>query len=257
MNRCCFKLCASALCGLLLAYAPSQGQETAPGNEEGFAIAEVLRIAQANVRERGGLQRLLALNSVRVRGTLRQGEATVTLTVFKRRPNRLRVEAEARGQVTFVTYDGRTGWRWTSEADAKPQAMTGLERQLLRLQARFANSLDELDPSRVEDFRAVPRTDGEGVEFYRLRLGLPGGGYEEIFLDGETFLEQRVDLYAMRDEMPLTTLYSDYKDIDGYQVAHRVVSTHDGETLSELVIEDVRFNLGVIPSMFAPPRAQD
>lgn len=230
--------------------------ESGSSSEQAVTQADkeaLLRLAQANVRARGGLGAIDRLNSVRVRGVIRQGALESQLIVLKKRPDMIRVETRAGGRETYVAYDGERAWLWTNDPAAVPQELEGLERRLLGLQARFAGALDNLSLLRVLAYQEVPTTDGAGIEFYRVRLGLSDGSYQDIFIDGETFLEQRVELYALEGESPLVTLYDDYRTISGYPVAHRVTSVFDGETLSETTVEDVRFNLGVIPTLFRPP----
>ncbi len=235
----------------LYAQEPAAEELTAETKEK------ALRLAQANVQARGGFGAIGRLNSVRVRGVMRQGDLESQLIVIKKRPNQIRVETKAGGRETYVAFNGRQAWLWTNDLEEAPQPMEGLEKRLLQLQAQFAGALDGLSLLRVLEYQEVPTTDGTGIEFYRLRLRLDGGGHQDVFLDGETFLEQRVELYALEGQPPLVTLYDDYRRVSGYPVAHRVTSVFEGETLSETTVEDVRFNIGVIPTLFRPPQRDE
>lgn len=89
-------------------------------------------------------------------------------------------------------------------------------------------------------------------------VGADDGDLEsnQVWIDAERLLLVRIIQQEKRgDRLVITdTRVGDYKDVDGYPVAHEFVSTRDGKPYFRELYEDVRVNADLPEGIFDPAR---
>ena len=98
----------------------------------------------------------------------------------------------------------------------------------------------------------------EGRKAYRLRVTLPSGAVERIWVDAETFLDVRQDHEARRAGSAPTTVsvfYRNYQTFEGLQIPV-VIETRapTSGTGDRMVIDKVALNQPLDDARFAKPR---
>ena len=107
-------------------------------------------------------------------------------------------------------------------------------------------------PGRIEP--AEERTE-EGRAFHVVRIQPEGGRAFELWLDAKTWLADRIVEKTTRDTV--TTLFSDYRAVDGVRLPFRQRTTN-GETKYDTVVhlESIEVNPRVEEARFAPPASK-
>ena len=89
-----------------------------------------------NVAARGGLEKLKAVKTMRLTGTMKVGDDTMPSVLELKRPNKSRWQFTFDGQTAVQAFDGKAGWMWMPFAGmTEPQAMSAEEKQEAEQQA--------------------------------------------------------------------------------------------------------------------------
>ena len=107
-------------------------------------------------------------------------------------------------------------------------------------------------------YHGLTRIEGN-IECYHLKIRYPNGAYVDHYLDAKTFYERKTIKHEIVDdeERINTSFPSDFRYVDGVVFAYRVViSDHNGER-SELNLDEVRINSGILDTIFQMPNDQN
>ena len=237
-----FRTSALALTGLLLASTVSA--QTAD------------ELIAKNVAARGGLDKIKAVKSVRMTGTMAVGpglEAPFTLEM--KRPKSMRVEFTLQGLTGIQAYDGQTAWMVMPFMGKKdPEAMPADETKMADEQADFDGELvDYKDKGSTVEF--IGKEQVEGADAYKLKVTLKGGDVRYVFLDAEYFLAIRSEgTRTIRGtQVDFESSIGDYKEVGGLMFPHSVESGAKGNpqrqkmTITKVEldpeIDDARFKM--------------
>jgi hypothetical protein len=214
-------------------------------------------VARAN-QARGGVEKLRALQAVRMTGTMTiasQANAPVTrITMEKKRPRRSRFEFTAQGRTGVQAYDGREAWGIPPVAGARP------ERLPEEMAGELVNEADIEGP--LVDHKAkghkvalVGREKLDGKDAVRLRVTLKSGDAEDVLLDATSYLELRSERRRVvrGTEIELETRFGDYREVGGLLWPHTIEVGPKGRPEKQLVtfekievdpaIDDARFRM--------------
>jgi zinc protease len=204
------------------------------------------------IAAKGGLDRLQQIQSLRAEATTRVTEKTSTGTIstvtFIQYPDRYRVEAQADGRRIVQVYaDGRY---WIQDAQGAREAPVSvrdeihdsIQRDVVPLLLRASTGkLSVADAPSEDQSVAAVSISGEGMRPVTL------------FIDRASGLIVR-EQYASSDGTGVVQeRYSDYRAVDGVQVAFKTVVQRPGAPLIERVVENIRFNVPLQASLFVRP----
>ena len=230
---------------------------TAAAQESDLTIDDILK---KSIDARGGLEKLKAVESVKMTGKLVMGggqmEAPWTLQ-FKR-PANMRVDMEFQGQSVVQGYDGETAWMinpFTGGADAQKMGED---------EAEGMKEGSDLDGPLV-DYKAkghkislAGKEDLVGRSVYKLKIDKKNGKTETVYLDATTFLP--VKTVALRkmmgNEMEMETFISDYKAVSGVQMPYLIDSKSGGNSVMTITLEKIEANVPVEAAQFKMPAAK-
>lgn len=208
-----------------------------------------------NLESKGGLTRLRALQSIKQTARINMQGMEATMTVFQKRPNRVRQEMSIAGQTVINAFDGVTPWIINPLVDAsrRPIAITGPQADMLREQGDFDGPL--------VDYKAKGYTiDLVGLEplgdrkVHHLRVVSASRQIVHLFLDAETALE--VKRTTEVEALKLEQEFSDYRVVDGMRVPFVIRLLTNGVPQSELRVQSVEFNLAMDDAIFRMPKGQ-
>ncbi len=214
---------------------------------------------------RGGLDKLNAINTVRVTGVVLMqgghgghggGNVEMPMRMEYQLPQqRVRIEYEMQGNTTVNAYDGEKGWTiqpFTGMSNA--QEMGAVQLKQTRNQSDFLGVLVNYQEKghRVE----LQGTENiEGTDAYKLKITLANGDTEYLYLDKDHYLPFRKLSKINMNGTEVETIINigDYKEVDGIVFAHSlsVVLKGGAQTITynniELDIEvpDKRFIMPV------------
>jgi hypothetical protein len=208
-------------------------------------------IVNRNVTARGGLQAWRAVETITMTGKMGAGgnqratlpvpstgghkgegglqgvherrveEVQLPFEMDLARPHKARVELQVKGQAAIQVYDGSNGWKlrpFLNRSDVEP--FTAEEMKLASMES-------ELDGFFVDYAAKGTRIELDGTEkvedrdTYKLKLTLKSGDVTHIWVDGQTFLETKVEGHPRRLDgtfHPVEVYYRDYRNVNGLQI---------------------------------------
>ena len=216
---------------------------------------DVKALIDRAIKGKGGLERLRAIRTVEaVSDTIveTQGrKVSIPTTIRVRYPGGFRIDSEMPAGPVVQVFESGTYWvrdsRGTNVApDAAADSMRGnVQRDSIAL-------LLALSDGRVQARRGADVTvDGRTLPV--LDVDLKPGGPVTLMLDPATGLILRERYPAAASGGQIEEIFSDYRDVNGVQVAFAVVVRHPQLGEMTRVMRQFNFNVPLDPGLFAKP----
>lgn len=237
-------------------------------------------IVQKNVSARGGLDAWRSVQSIKMTGTMEAGgnrrptlavpdvrpgkempaarptqEAQLPFVLELKRPRKMRMELQFKGQTAIQVFDGTNGWKlrpFLNRHQVEPY--TAEELKSTQMQS-------ELDGPLVDCARKGTKVELEGIEkvqgndAYKLKLTLKNGETQHVWIDAKTFLESKVEGTPRRMDgkyHPVSTYPKDYEQVNGVVVPHTLETSVEGYSQVETIhIDQVSINPKLDDTLFA------
>lgn len=215
-------------------------------------------------------EKFAEVNSVYAEGKVITQGMEMPFVQKSERPGKIRLEVTVQGNQMVQAYNGETGWMitpWIGTDDA--QDMGEDEVEGMKEQADFEGKLWNWK-EKVENLELIGKEDMEGTEVYKLKMTekliLKEGETEEeaepnvryYYMDAEDFVILKVQLKKnMRGaEVEIENYQSNYKEVDGFIMAHSMETKMGGQTYTQISIEKVEFNKEFEDSIFERPEKE-
>jgi hypothetical protein len=204
------------------------------------------QIVDKSVAARGGLQAWRGVQTLSLQGKMAAGgnqratlpvpapdsqqlmlphrpaeEAQLPFVMELKRPRKMRLELQVKGQTAVQVYDGMNGWKlrpFLNRHDAEPYSDAEL---------KIATNREDLDGPLV-DYAAKGshvELDGtekvEGHDTYKLKVTEKTGRSLHVWVDAQTFLEAKIEGQPRTldgREHPVEVYYRDYRTVDGLRI---------------------------------------
>ena len=158
-----------------------------------FALTQTAEeLVNKNIQAKGGMEKIKAIHSVRMTGTLNGGGGfSAAIGQENERPNLVRQTFSLQGMSAITAYDGSTGWQIQPFGGHKDPELMGEDdlRGLLR-DADFDGPLvDYKEKGNTVEYLGHDIVDGDDA--LRLKVTQKNGDIIYYFLDPDTFLEIR------------------------------------------------------------------
>ena len=262
---------------LLLAVGCAVGADSATKS----ARLSAADIAARNVSARGGLEAWRAIQAMTMTGKMEAGgndrptlampgaskkaarlpaarpkdQVQLPFVMELKRPRKSRIEIKFNGQTAVQVYDGANGWKlrpFLNRHQVEPY--TAEEMKAAGLQS-------DLDGPLVEYAAKGTKVDLEGMEkveghdTYKLKLTLKNGGVQHLWVDGQSFLEVKIEGTPRRLDgkyHAVATYFRDYRPVDGVVVPYIFETAVEGVRQTEKIqLEKVAVNPKLEDSLFA------
>lgn len=242
---------ARFLFGLLLCFLPLH-----------VAAQTADEIVKKAIDARGGLEKIKAVQSERITGTVSLGpgvEGTVVLEL--ERPHKLHSEIIVEGQKIMRVYDGKSaGWMVNPFAENKDvQPMSEQDLKDMPEESDLDGPLVEYK-AKGGQIELVGKEDMEGKAAYHLKLTGKNGDVRSYFLDAATFLTLKWQgIRTIEDKpIPWESNLSDYREVSGLKFPFKIEQGSPGTPyLQMLTIVKVEVNPKIDEAHFAKPAALD
>lgn len=168
--------------------------------------------------------------------------------------DRLRLDLDLSGSVQIRTVLN-AGRAWKATSGAPSEELTGKSLAQTRLghpSIHFGDWRKYYD-----DVRVVREGASGGRKGYAIQLESAGLPPTLVFLDAETgdILQTRQTMWSVAGPVPLTTTYSDYREVGGMRVPHRYIESSEmgGRTIYQ--VERVEVGVELAPDTFTLERS--
>ncbi|HYX74431.1 MAG TPA: hypothetical protein VE819_07090 [Steroidobacteraceae bacterium] len=216
-------------------------------------------LAAKNVAAKGGIDKLNAIQSLRMSGKLLLNGGTIELgyTVLVERPSSIRYEVQLQGLTRVQAYDGSQAWQINPFQGRKdPEKLSADDAKgLAEDAADFAGSLVDYQAKGYKlDYLGTE--DIDGTEAHKLRVTRPNGDVAYVYLDPDYFLEIRTVNRRIEHGIPNETIteYGDYEKVDGVYLPFALESYEKGSSDRQKVqIEKAQANVAPDKSVFGLP----
>jgi outer membrane lipoprotein-sorting protein len=215
-------------------------------------------IIARNLKARGGIENIKAIQTLRTTGTMTLGPGIeVPVVIEQKRPNMMRMEVTLQGTTITQAYDGKTGWQINPMQGRKtPEPLPEEALRQMDLQA-------DVDRSPLVDYKAKGSTAEllgkdkvEGADAYKIKLTLKTGDTLVIYIDAEQFLEVKIDsrMKTRGTEVESESTVGDYKDVGGLMIAHAMEGGQKGvPQRQKMTIQKVELNVPIEDARFKMP----
>ncbi len=224
------------------------------------AAQTVDEIIAKNVDAHGGMAKLKAIKSLRMTGRIGLGqglEAPLVLEV--QRPKNMRLEITVQGMTIVQAYDGATGWQvvpFTGSTD--PQPMSADELKDAEDQADLDGPLVGYQ-EKGHKVELEGKENVEGADCFKLKVTKKNGDIQYYFVDSDSHLELKVEVKrnVRGTETEVEMSLGDYKDVDGYIMAHAIsVGAKGSPQRQSMILDKVEINPTLDDARFKMPAAK-
>jgi len=225
-----------------------------------------------NLESRGGAERLKAISTRRVAGTVtvqvqmppgaqQQAQPApqtleMPMEVLAKRPNLMLQEMRMQDRRVVTAFDGQQAWAINPMIGPSAQLLQGVQADLIRDQAQFDGPL-AYAKQRGDKMEVLGKEEVDGASAWK-RTITHGDKTTTVYLDEKTALERKVSASVNQGDTQLLveSVISDYQPVDGVMVPRRVQTLVGGQTQATVTIDNVEFNLPLEDSQFKMPTGQ-
>ena len=212
-----------------------------------------------NLAARGGADKLRAIQTMHLTGSISFGDQSSPIDVKANRPAQIREDFAIQGTNITRAYDGSKGWQaQKKDAENKVEELTGVEADNIREEAENAIGGPLLDYSKKGGkVESLGRDTYDGKPVFKLKITTHMGTTITQYLDAATYLEVHEDIERSANGklMLIVEDVSDYRDVGGVKYAHRFVSgSKDNPKASTFQVDKVELNIPVDETAFAMPK---
>lgn len=221
------------------------------------AVAQTAdELVDKNIQARGGLDKIKAIQTLRVSGNAVAGGTPVVIVNEYSRPDLVRETFTVAGMTAIQAYDGTTGWQISPFSGRKdPELLGEDDLRDLQLDADFEGPMvDYKAKGNQVEFLGHDTVDGDDA--LRLKVTLKDGDIVYYYLDPDTYLEIRKETQEfIRGSVKETfTDLGSYKAVAGvmfpYSITTGSKNNPDGMTIT---VDKIEANVAIPASDFAVP----
>ncbi len=215
-------------------------------------------IIAANLKSKGGLEKIKATTTVRMTGSvvgrdMSGQEVKGTMAMVAKRPNLMRRDATVGGQKIVNAFDGKS--LWMSVGPNPPQELPGSQSAYAGQDAEF-DSVFVNYKEKGHKIQFVGKDGADGAPVYHLRVTKKGGPPQDFYLDADTGLEKKISVSLRTPDgasMTSVTEFLDYRTVDGRMVPFTIRTLQNGTVASTTTLDKVEFNAPVDDAFFRMP----
>ena len=211
-----------------------------------------------NVQAKGGLEKLKAIQTLRLTGKIRFGGVDATFVQMSKRPQMLRIEFALQGLTGVNAYDGSVGWRISPfQGRVDPEQISEDEVKQMQMDADLEGPLVDYK-TKGHTVEYLGTEDVDGTDAHKLKVTLKNGNVRYIYLDPDYFLEIRqLDQVRIRGAQQETeTDLGNYEQVNGVYFPFSVEIGTKGEPKNQkITFEKVEANVDLNDSLFHFPAA--
>lgn len=223
------------------------------------ADLSVDEILSRNAEARGGVEKLAAVQSMRLTGRLSMGGMEAPFTMSKKRPRMVKMEFTIQGMTGTQAFDGTNGWMVMPFMGKKdPEAISGDMLEELEDQADFDGPFIDY-AKKGNKVELLGQADVEGAPAYKLKLTRKEGNETTVYIDVETFLEVKMEARRKMQgqEIEGETTLGNYREVEGLLIPFSIEIKPKGAPAGQTItIEKAEINPTIEDAAFRMPAAE-
>ncbi len=208
-----------------------------------------------NVEARGGLDKMKAVQSMRMTGKMMMGGMELPVVIEMKRPANSRIEFTFQGMSGVQAYDGKSGWTIAPGGPKDPEPMSAEELKDAEEQSDMDGPLVDYK-SKGNKVELVGKEKVEGSDAWKLKVTLKSGDVRYTYLDADTYLEIKGESKRTirGSEAEIETTIGDYKEVEGLLIPFSIQAGAKGtDQKQNIVIEKVELNPTLDVARFKMP----
>jgi hypothetical protein len=222
------------------------------------AAQTVDEVIAKSFEARGGLDKLKAVQSVRMTGTISGGPMDVPMVIEMKRPASVRMEVTVQGALAVQAYDGTTACGISPMGTGQPETLPAEAARALAAQADIDGPFvdSEAKGHRVE---LLGREKAGGRDAFKLKVTRKDGGVEYYFFDALSYLPVRVEgkQVVQGTEIEGEGTIGDYKEVGGFLWPHSMQNGVKGRPEKQTItIDRIEINPPIDDARFRRPAAK-
>lgn len=212
-----------------------------------------------NIQARGGLEKIKAIQSLRMTGSFDAGGFKAVVGSESKRPNLLRETFAFQGMTQVQAYDGASAWHiWPFGGKKDPELMGEDDSRGLVENADFDGPLvDAAAKGNTVEYLGHDQVDGDDA--YKLKVTLKNGDILYYFLDPDTYLEIQIEkqMFIRGSVRERVTLLGSYKPVNGVMYPFSIESgaKNDPDGRGKITLTKIEANVSVDDKSFKMPSA--
>ena len=217
-------------------------------------IAQTSKEIVTNMIEaQGGKAALGKIKDMTLTGTLEIVSMGLSgsLTMYRKEPNKARMDMEFMGMVITQAYDGENAWG-VDPNTGSVQDMPEEQAKELKRMAMGNEAL--LNPEKFGiTYTYKGKETIEGNDYVVVEQAFDDGHIDTLYLDAKTYLLHKTKALSSNMagvEVDTETYITDYKKIEGTMVFHTMRVVQEGEESMVMTFTEVAINSGLEDSLF-------
>ena len=233
------------------------GIATAAASPTGLTVDQII---EKNIAARGGLKAWHDIQTMTMSGKMDAGgknNAQLPFVMKLKRPRMSRLELQFQGKTAIQVYNGENGWKvrpFLGRLEVEPYSAAELQ---------IAADEQELDGPLIDHEAKGTRVElvgeepVEGHDAYKLKLTMKNGDVRHLWVDGQSFLEVKIEGAPRKLNGKFHNVeiyYRDYRSTGGLKIPYLLETMVEKIKPSrKIAIESVLLNPKLEGSAFAKP----
>jgi outer membrane lipoprotein-sorting protein len=213
-----------------------------------------------NIKARGGIEKIRAIQSLRTSGKMFSGEGDYSVELIYaqmiKRPGMIRQEVSTQGLTAVGAYDGSLGWQIQPfEGRLDPEKLSADDVKSFKLLADLDGPLVDYE-AKGNKVEYLGTEDVDGTDAHKLKVTLKDGDVITIYLDPDYFLQIRTTVqsrirgaeFVEEDDL------GNYEQVNGVMLPFSIESGPKGQAKNtKITIEKAEVNVALDTKLFHFP----
>jgi hypothetical protein len=225
----------------------------------GAGAQTVDEVIAKNIQARGGMEKLKAVQSLRMTSKLTQGSFRAQFRQENKRADKVREEFIVQGMAQVQAYDGKTGWQISPFGGRKdPELLSQDDLKSLAVDADIDGPLVGYK-EKGHKAELVGHDSMEGTDCFKIKLSMKNGDVRYYYLDADSYLELKVEIQTtIRGALQESELYfGDYEQVNGIYYPFTVEQApKGGSSRTQISVEKVEQNVPLEDATFSMPESK-
>ncbi len=222
------------------------------------AAQTVDEVIAKSLEARGGLDKLKAIQAIRMTGKMSMGPMELPMVIEMKRPASFRADITVQGTLAVQAYDGTTAWGISPMGTGQAEALPAEAAREMADQADMDGPLVDYK-AKGHQVELLGKEKVEGSDAYKLKVTKKDGDVEYYFLDAESYLPVRVEAKrtVRGTEIEGESTIGDYKEAGGFLWPYSIQNAAKGRPEKHnLTVEKIEVNPALDDARFRMPAAK-